>query len=129
MGCLFEQPTNPIRAEYEFHSRKQGATETVTEYLMAPGTLHIDCERPDQELHNLVMQLALGCHDQRTQEKLPTETTVDLDRFIQIMQADETAQASSAAIRHNHTIIAAVNKSRPKSEHPGQHRISRWSPS
>ena len=48
-----------VRAEYDFRNRKQGATETVTNYLTALRTLHIDCERPEQESHNLAMQLAL----------------------------------------------------------------------
>ena len=87
VGGLFERPNNPVRAEYDFRSRKQGATEMVTDYLTALRTLHIDCERPEQESHDLTMQLALGCYNQRTQEKLLTETVVDLDCFVQIMQA------------------------------------------
>ena len=74
------------------------------------------------------MQLALGCYNQRTQEKLLTETVVDLDRFVQIMQADETAQASSAVIRHDSTIIAAANPPRSKSEPSDQRRTRRKSP-
>ena len=128
VGGLFERPNNTVRADYDFRSRKQGATETVTDYITALRTLHIDCERPEQESHNLAMQLALGCYNQRTQEKLLTETVVDLDRFVQIMQADETAQASSAVIRHDSTIFAAANPPRSKSEPSDQRRTRRRSP-
>ena len=112
VGQLFERPINPIRAEYEFRSRKQGPNETVSEYLTASRTLYIDCERPDQESHNLAMQLALGCYNRHTQEKLLTETTVNLDRFVRIMQADESAHASSTAIRHKSVDVATVYQQR-----------------
>ena len=82
VGQLFERPINPVRAEYEFRSRKQGPNETVSEYLTALRMPYIDCEHPDQESHNLAMQLALGCYNRHTQEKLLTETTVNLDRFV-----------------------------------------------
>ena len=82
VGQLFERSTNPVRAEFEFRSRKQGACETIAEYLTALHTLHTDCNRQDEEQHNLAMQLALGCYDRRTQKKLLTETIVDLDKFV-----------------------------------------------
>ena len=130
VGLLFERPTNPVRAEFEFRSRKQGASETVAEYLTALRTLHVDCNRQAEETHNLAMQLALGCYDRRTQEKLLTETTVNLNRFIQIMQADETAHASSAAIRHDHAAVATVSHrpSRSTAAHNNRHSAARNPP-
>ena len=118
VSALFERPVNPVRAEFEFRSRKQGSNEPVGEYLTALRTLYSECKRPaEEEAHNLAMQLALGCYSQRTQEKLLTETEVNLDKFIQIIQADETAQASSAAIRNTNSTstVAAVSK-------PGGHK-------
>ena len=41
VGQLFERPTYPVRAEFEFRSRKQGACETVAENLTALALLYI----------------------------------------------------------------------------------------
>ena len=41
--ALFERPVNPVRAEYEFRCRRQGATESVNDYLTALRTLYADC--------------------------------------------------------------------------------------
>ena len=128
VGGLFERPNNPVHAKYNFCSHKQGATEMVTDYLMALRTLHIDCEWPEQESHNLAMQLALGCYNQHTQEKLLTKTVIDLNHFVQIMQANKTAQVSSTVIWHNSTIITAANPPHLKSEPSDQHHTWHKSP-
>ena len=47
------------------------------------------------EEHSIAMQLAIGCYNRSTQEKLLLqETEVNLTNFQQIMEADETAAAS-----------------------------------
>ena len=110
--ALFERPANPVRAEFEFRSRKQGATETVSEYMTALRTLYSECTHTaNNDNHDLAMQLAIGCYSRHTQEKLLAEPTVALDRFVQIMEADEAASTSSAVIRNAATVAAAnVNK-------------------
>ena len=106
---------NPVRAEYEFRSRKQGPNETVSEYLTALRTLYIDCERPDQESHNLTMQLPLGCYNRYTQEKLLTETTVNLDRFVQIMQASLLTRPQQPSATRASTLLLFVSSVHHKS--------------
>ena len=46
------------------------------------------------EEHSIAMQLAIGCYNRSTQEKLLQETEVNLTNFQRIMEADETAAAS-----------------------------------
>ena len=75
--ALFERPVDPVRAEFEFRSRKQGATESVANYLTALRTLHAEREQV-AELNgdvativgdrDLAMQLAIGCYNRHTQE-------------------------------------------------------------
>ncbi len=107
--ALFERPVNPVRAEYDFRSRRQGACESVSDYLTALRTLLLDCDTLDlasadaKELedHNLAMQLAIGCYNRQTLEKLLKEKQVDLNNFIEIMQADESATQSVTALRND----------------------------
>ena len=65
--ALFERPVNPVRAEYEFCLQRQGASESVNDYLTALRILYIDCDTlglgaqdtKRLEEHNLAMQLAI----------------------------------------------------------------------
>ena len=132
---LFERPINPVRAEFDFRSRQQGACESVSDFLTALRTLYADCTPvtvPDApagvataiEEHNIAMQLAIGCHSRSTQEKLLQESAVSLPNFKRIMEADETAAASSAALRTTQPHVAATTTTttrhhKPKSQ---QHR-------
>ena len=72
--------------------------------------LYADCTPPTVERaaagaaraieeHSIAMQLAIGCYNRSTQEKLLQETEINLTNFQRIMEADETAAASSAALR------------------------------
>jgi len=127
--ALFERPTNPVRAEYEFRSRRQGATESVTDYLTALRTLHIDCDNPGHvgstskaiEDHNLAMQLAIGCYSRRTQEKLLQCSKVELDKFLRIMLADEAASISSAAMRSDPNIATVSHETNSYHRRPTIH--------
>ena len=100
---------NPVRAEYEFRSRRQGASESVNDYLTTLRTLYIDCDTlglgaqdaKRLEEHNIAMQLAIGCYKHHTLEKLLQESTISLDETVKIMQTDETAAQSAAALRHD----------------------------
>ena len=71
--------------------------------------LYADCTPPTVERaaagaaraikeHSIAMQLAISCYNRR-QEKLLQETEVNLANFQRIIEADETAAASSAALR------------------------------
>ena len=99
-----------MRADFEFRSLRQGACESVGEFFTALRMLYADCtpltvERAAAgaaraiEEHSIAMQLAIGCYNRSTQEKLLQETEVNLTNFQRIMEADETAAASSAALR------------------------------
>ena len=104
---LFERPTNPVRAEFEFRSRRQAATESVADFMTALRTLYVETDHPGKdgtdakaiEDHNLAMQLAIGCYSRQTQEKLLQQEKVDLSDFLRIMSASESASQSTAAMR------------------------------
>ena len=105
---LFECPVNPVRAEYDFHSRHQGACESISDYLTTLRTLLLDCDTLDLESadakeledHKLAMQLAISCYNQQTLEKLLKEKQVDLNNFIEIIQADELATQLVMVLRN-----------------------------
>ena len=115
--ALFKWPVNPVRAEYEFRCRRQGATESVNNSLTALHTFYADSHNTattDPMISNnieqcdLAMQLVIGCYMRRTQEKLLLqETEVSLDTFVCIMQADKTAALSSTAL-YNETATATI---------------------
>ena len=69
------------------------------------------------------------CYNHHTQEKLLTESTVNLDCFVQIMQVDESAHASSAAIHHESVDVATVHQQRtPQRLTQQQHSFSKSQP-
>lgn len=129
VSCLFERPVNPVRAEYEFRSRRQGPTESAADFLTALRTLYVDCatlcsngaEAKKLEDHNLAMQLAIGCYSRKTQEKLLQLPDVDLNTFYSAMQADESALEASATIRTEaaNRSVASVSHHEKRSAHPG----------
>lgn len=106
---VFGVPVNKIRALYDFQMRTQGATETTMEYLSALRAIAADCEFGALLKNRLAIQLAVGCHQKETQEKLLSEVTVNCDRFVTLMQADESARASSSAIRGERKTTAVIN--------------------
>ena len=106
---LFECPINPVCADFDFRSRRQGAHKSVSDYLTVLHTLYSSCTlvalenapagaASAIEEHSIAMQLAIGCYNCQTQAKLLREQTVDLDAFCDIIEADEMARASSTAI-------------------------------
>jgi hypothetical protein len=114
LKTLFERSKNPVRAQFDFRQRQQGNNETVNEYITALRTLIADCDinDNDQEKRQLAMQLVIGCKVRTTQEKLLAEATIDLDKFLTIMHAEESASQTSTAIRQE-TTVAAATKSQP----------------
>ncbi len=129
---LFEHPINPVRTDFEFRSQRQGACKSVGDFLTALRTLYADCTpamvgapagaATAIEEHSIAMQLAIGCHNRSTQEKLLQETAVSLANFKRIMEADETAAASSAALRSAQpftTVAMTSSYHKPKTQ---QHR-------
>ena len=106
--ALLERPANPVWAEFEFRSRKQDASETVSEYMTTLRTLYSErTHTANNDNHDLAMQLVTGCYLRHTQEKLLAEPTVALNRFVQIMEADEPASTSFAVIRNEATVATA----------------------
>ena len=127
---LFERPVNPVHTDFEFRSRRQGACESVGELLTALRMLYTDCTPPTVERaaagaaraieeHSIAMPLAIGCYNRSTQEKLLQETEVNLTNFQRIMEADETAAASSAALRRAQPLASiAMTSSHDKGPKP-----------
>ena len=121
---LFERPVNPVRPDFDFRSRRQGTHESVSDFLTALRTLYADCtpviitDAPEGaataiEEHSIAMQLAIGCYNRHTQEKLLKETNMSLTCFRDIMEANETVQASSTAMRGapTSTFVASTMRS------------------
>ncbi len=130
VGNLFQRPVNLVRAEFDFRNRRQGPTESVADFLTALRTLYADCDtssissdgavRTKIQDHDLAMQLAIGCHSRRAQEKLLLETSVELNKFVQIMQADESATETSSAMRNEGQYNVAAFRKSPR--YATQHR-------
>ena len=90
---LFERPSNPVRAKFDMHQRMHVINETVNDHVTALRTLVADCDIQDNiyENHQLAMQLVIGCRAKLTQEKLLAEQTIDLDKLLTVMRAEESA--------------------------------------
>ena len=90
----------------------QGENETVNDYITALCTLVADCDIQDNisESRQLAMQLVIGCRAKLSQEKLLAEQTADLDKFLTIMRADESATQTTAAMQQENTIAMTARQ-------------------
>ncbi len=102
----FVSSVNVVRAHFDFHHRQQASGETVMEYMTTLRSLMADCHFHGEDSYHLALQLACGCRDHDTQQKLLSLKKVDLDDFVQILQADESAKASAAAMRGSKAVQA-----------------------
>ncbi len=86
LKTLFERPTNPVRAEFDFRQRMQGANESVTDYHTALRSLVADCEinNNDHENRNLAMQLVIGCRAKATQESFSPNQLLTSQNSLQL---------------------------------------------
>ena len=82
-------PDSVERAEYDFCSRRQGVCESVSDSLTMLCTLLIDCDTLNLNTtnakmlddHNLAVQLAIGCYNQQTLEKLLKDMEINLEQL------------------------------------------------
>ncbi len=101
----FVAATNPARSHFEFQHRLQASGESVADYVTNLRSLMADCDFHGHDKYHLALQLACGCLDKDAQKALLTQKSVDLDEFIRVLQADESARESAAAIRSVPTVL------------------------
>ena len=107
---IFHKPVSQVRAHVEFSRRLQGSTESVSEYVLALRTLLSDCEFPTKSKDSsmiptqalreflLAIQLARGTYNKNAQQKILQENEVNLGRYIDIAQADETSRQDTSRL-------------------------------
>ncbi len=88
-----------MRAHFEFQHSLQGSSETVAEYVTSLRTLLADCDFHGQDSYHLAVQLACGARDKDAQKTLLAQKKVDLDEFVRLLQAEESAKLNASAIR------------------------------
>ena len=119
---IFATSVPPIRACYEFLNRKQGQAESANDYLLSLRASLPDCGFPTvEENRMLAIAFTLGCRHQPTQEKLLAQPTIDLEEFVRIAKADESARENAAVIRGE---TQSINKLRSQKK-PHAHKPMR----
>ena len=107
LKSIFAQSVPPIRACYDFLNRKQASCDSANDYLLALRSLLPDCDFPSAEQDRMMcIAFTIGCRNKATQEKLLSQPKIDLEEYIRIAKADESARENAAAIRGE----TAVNK-------------------
>ena len=115
---IFQTPVNPFRAYFDFEQRNQASSESTQEFITALRSLMADCEFDGKETRHLAVRLVCGCHNKDTQKKLLALPKVDLDEVVRIMQADETANQSVAAMGGNSDVHKLRRKPPPSKSPP-----------
>ncbi len=95
----FSRKPHLARAHFDFHKRDQSRGETIQEYLTDLRVLAADCDLKNNEDFFIAIQLACGARDKEAQRKLLSTSPVDLATFTAIIEAEESAKSSAAAIR------------------------------
>ena len=95
---IFDIRINPFKAHFDFECRNQHPSETTQEFLTALRSLMADCDFKNHENHHLAIRMVNGCHNRDTQKKLLVLPVVSLDKVVELMQAEETANLSASAI-------------------------------
>ena len=120
---VFHKNVSQVRAHVEFSKRLQGSTESVAEYVLSLRTLLAECEFPTdaadptvvpvQALRDflLALQLARGTYNKTAQQKILQESNVDLARYIDIAQADETSRQDTSRLNATDAKVAKTTKS------------------
>ena len=114
---VFGRPINAIRAHYDFNMRKQGATETIQEYILALRSLMADCNFHGKSDYFLATQLATGCYSKDTQQRLLAQKIIDLDEFVRIAEAEESSTQNASSIRGEHSSTIAAAHFQPSKSH------------
>ncbi len=119
----FKRTTNVARACFDFHTRRQGPTESAAEFIAALRELAPDCSFP-ADYHNraLVEQLICGCYSSKARERMLL-IDPNLDEYLQILESDEVVQEDSQIIASGSSsllISPAFISSRRKG--PDRHR-------
>uniref|UniRef100_A0A915JN18 Uncharacterized protein n=1 Tax=Romanomermis culicivorax TaxID=13658 RepID=A0A915JN18_ROMCU len=105
-------------AFYQFQTCKQCRDESMSEFLSPLQTLQADCKYDNFNANtDTAYTLAQNCYLQDTQKWLFLSQATMLDVYVNIMQAAESAESSSAAIRGCWKDVFAIrNNSRGDSD-------------
>uniref|UniRef100_A0A915J8Q1 Uncharacterized protein n=1 Tax=Romanomermis culicivorax TaxID=13658 RepID=A0A915J8Q1_ROMCU len=115
---MFEQPKPQPVAFYWFRTCKQHRDKSTLEFLSRLRTLQVDCKYDNFNAANdLAYMLAQNCYSQDTQKQLFSSHAGMLDVYVNIMQAAESAESSSATIPGDLKDIHAIHdNSHPDSD-------------
>ena len=109
---LFHKKPSPVRAHFDFNRACQHSTETVQEYLFRLRTLAEDCDFQKRSDYFIAIQLVSGCSNEKVKEELLSESEIQLHRFVERLQAAESAANDRKAIMETSQdafAIGAVN--------------------
>ncbi len=89
---------NVAHACFDFHTRKQGPTESAAEYMASLRELAPDCNFPAMYLNcALAKRIVCGCHCMKAHERMHL-VDPNLDGYLRILESDEAVQEDSAVI-------------------------------
>uniref|UniRef100_A0A915HMG9 CCHC-type domain-containing protein n=1 Tax=Romanomermis culicivorax TaxID=13658 RepID=A0A915HMG9_ROMCU len=97
--AMFKQLTPQPITFYPFPTCKQCRDESTSEFFSWLRTLQVDCKYDNFNTDtNLAYTLAQNCYSHDTQKLLFSSHATMLDVYVNIMQAAQSAESSSAAI-------------------------------
>lgn len=120
--ATFDQPMPQAVAFYRLRSCKQQQGETATEFLSRLRTLQADCKYDNFNADlDLAYILAQNCYSPEVQKRLFSTPNVSLESYVNVMQAVENAEHSSATVRGDNRQVQAVFSREPRSKSPARH--------
>ena len=90
----FEPKPIVIAERFYFHSRNQGSTETIAEFLAELRKLATHCQFGEQLNEALRDRLVCGLRNSAIQKRLLSEADLDLPKALRISQSIEAADAN-----------------------------------
>jgi len=108
--ALFKPQVNKLIALRNFVTRKQGASETASEFAAELRILAADCQFGDRENDQIKNFLALNCRDPETQQKIFADHVDDnLADLLRFMVSQESAKKDVRTLRPNVAAISSGN--------------------
>ncbi len=110
----FGTPILPALAFHQFRTCKQQPHELVADFVSRLRVLQADCSyegfTPDLDLAYVISQ---NCYNKDSQKKLFATKPVNLESYVNLLQADETASQTASQIRgESSNDVNAVNSKR-----------------
>ena len=111
--------TNTIYERYKFHNRFQESGETIDAYASSIRTLADTCEFGTLKEELIRDRIVCGISDKGLQKKLLQESSLTLEKCLNICRAAEAANSQLKQISHT---PEAVNQISQKPKKPAQHK-------